>query len=122
MRLTMCYEMMTSNKSLFNVYFHDHFVLSFTSTLYVYLPDMNDNPPEFASHTYYTTVTESASIGSDIVRVLATSRDSGKNAEITYSIIGGNEHRKFAINPKTGDFHLHLILTMRRDTVKINVF
>lgn len=64
--------------------------------------DENDNPPEFASHTYYTTVTENANIGTDIVRVLATSRDSGKNAEITYSIIGGNEHRKFSIHPKIG--------------------
>ena len=38
----------------------------------------------------------------DVVRVLATSRDSGKNAEITYSIIGGNEHRRFTIHPRTG--------------------
>ena len=37
-----------------------------------------------------------------MVRVLATSRDSGKNAEITYSIIGGNEHRRFTIHPRTG--------------------
>lgn len=76
--------------------------LSTRTNILVLVSDMNDNPPEFASHTYFTTVTESANIGSDIVRVLATSRDSGKNAEITYSIIGGNEHRKFAIHPKTG--------------------
>lgn len=68
----------------------------------ILFPDVNDNPPEFASHTYFTTVTESENTGSEIVRVLATSRDSGKNAEITYSVIGGNEHRKFSINPKTG--------------------
>ena len=37
-----------------------------------------------------------------MVRVLATSRDSGKSAEITYSIIGGNEHRRFTIHPRTG--------------------
>ncbi|XP_042222155.1 fat-like cadherin-related tumor suppressor homolog isoform X3 [Homarus americanus] len=76
--------------------------LSSRTNILVLVSDVNDNPPEFASHTYFTTVTESANIGSDIVRVLATSRDSGKNAEITYSIIGGNEHRKFAIHPKTG--------------------
>ncbi|XP_064094852.1 fat-like cadherin-related tumor suppressor homolog isoform X3 [Macrobrachium nipponense] len=77
--------------------------LSTRTNILVLVSDVNDNPPEFASHTYYTTVTESTSIGSAIVRVLATSRDSGKNAEITYSIIGGNEHRKFAIHPRTGD-------------------
>nr|XP_053631087.1 fat-like cadherin-related tumor suppressor homolog isoform X2 [Cherax quadricarinatus] len=76
--------------------------LSSRTNILVLVSDINDNPPEFASHTYFTTVTESANTGSDIVRVLATSRDSGKNAEITYSIIGGNEHRKFAIHPKTG--------------------
>ncbi|CAL4061882.1 unnamed protein product, partial [Meganyctiphanes norvegica] len=72
------------------------------SNILVLVSDVNDNPPEFASHTYYTTITESSNIGSEVVRVLATSRDSGKNAEITYSIIGGNEHRKFTIHPKTG--------------------
>ncbi|CAL4064237.1 unnamed protein product, partial [Meganyctiphanes norvegica] len=74
---------------------------SYTNIL-VLVSDVNDNPPEFASRTYYTTVAESSSIGSEVVRVLATSRDSGKNADITYSIIGGNEHRKFSIHPKTG--------------------
>ena len=41
-------------------------------------------------------------IDTDVVRVLATSKDIGVNADITYSIIGGNEHRKFKINPLTG--------------------
>ncbi|XP_063848744.1 fat-like cadherin-related tumor suppressor homolog isoform X3 [Scylla paramamosain] len=76
--------------------------LSSRTNILVLVSDENDNPPEFASLTYYTTVTENANLGTDIVRVLATSRDSGKNAEITYSIIGGNEHRKFDIHPKTG--------------------
>ena len=38
----------------------------------------------------------------DVVRVLATSKDIGVNADITYSIIGGNEHRKFKMDSKTG--------------------
>ncbi|XP_076056118.1 FAT atypical cadherin kugelei isoform X2 [Oratosquilla oratoria] len=82
----------------------DHGVpqISSKTNVLVLVSDVNDNPPEFASHTHYVTISESASLGSDIVRVLATSRDSGKNAEITYSIIGGNEHRKFAIHPKKG--------------------
>ena len=37
-----------------------------------------------------------------MVRVMATSRDIGVNAEISYSIIGGNEHRRFTIDPATG--------------------
>ena len=64
--------------------------------------DVNDNPPEFASKYYFATITEGVDVGTDVVRVMATSRDIGVNAEISYSIIGGNEHRKFAINPATG--------------------
>ena len=37
-----------------------------------------------------------------MVRLLASSRDEGVNAEVTYSIIGGNEGRKFSIEPTTG--------------------
>ena len=33
---------------------------------------------------------------------MATSRDIGVNAEISYTIIGGNEHRKFSIDQETG--------------------
>jgi protocadherin Fat 1/2/3 len=33
---------------------------------------------------------------------MATSRDAGVNAEVTYSIVGGNEGRKFRIEPDTG--------------------
>ena len=40
--------------------------------------------------------------GSDVLQVLATSKDSGINADITYSIVSGNEGRKFEIHPKTG--------------------
>ncbi|KAF2364658.1 EGF-like calcium-binding domain [Trinorchestia longiramus] len=76
--------------------------LSSKVSVLVIVSDMNDNPPEFASHTYSTSIPESARIGTDVTRVLANSRDVGKNAEISYSIIGGNEHRKFAIHSKTG--------------------
>ena len=41
-------------------------------------------------------------LGTEVVRVLATSKDIGANAEVYYSIIGGNEHKKFAIHNKTG--------------------
>ncbi|TRY62766.1 hypothetical protein TCAL_04907 [Tigriopus californicus] len=72
------------------------------TSLMVLILDVNDNPPEFASKFYFASVHENVSEGADVVRVLATSRDSGVNADITYSIIGGNEHRKFKIDPKSG--------------------
>ena len=64
--------------------------------------DVNDNPPEFASRLYFASVKEDVLKETDVVRVLATSKDSGINADITYSIVAGNEARKFDIHPKNG--------------------
>ena len=41
-------------------------------------------------------------LGTEVVRVLATSKDTGLNAEIRYAIRGGNQHNKFTIHPVTG--------------------
>ncbi|XP_035790783.1 fat-like cadherin-related tumor suppressor homolog isoform X2 [Anopheles albimanus] len=76
--------------------------LSNAATLIINVQDINDNPPEFTSKHYFASVPEINAIGSEILKVLATSKDTGINAEISYSIIGGNEHRKFAINNRTG--------------------
>ena len=79
-----------------------------TTNLEVVVLDVNDNPPEFSSKAYFASVEEGAAGGAeggsseDVVRVLATSRDSGVNAEISYSIVGGNEHRLFSIDPERG--------------------
>lgn len=74
------------------------------ATVTVQVLDVNDNPPEFISRSYHTSIIESAAIGSEVIRVTATSLDSGLNAEIEYSIVGGNEHGKFAIDKKSGKF------------------
>ncbi|XP_058065437.1 fat-like cadherin-related tumor suppressor homolog [Anopheles bellator] len=79
-----------------------HPPLSNAAVLIINVQDINDNPPEFTSKHYFASVPEINSIGSEILKVLATSKDTGINAEISYSIIGGNEHRKFAINNRTG--------------------
>ncbi|XP_068083906.1 fat-like cadherin-related tumor suppressor homolog [Anabrus simplex] len=72
------------------------------ATVNVLVLDINDNPPEFTSKYYYARVAEINAVGTEIVRVLATSKDTGVNAEVKYSIVGGNEHRKFEMHPKTG--------------------
>uniref|UniRef100_A0A182K8T4 Uncharacterized protein n=1 Tax=Anopheles christyi TaxID=43041 RepID=A0A182K8T4_9DIPT len=79
-----------------------HPSLSNSATLIINVQDINDNPPEFTSKHYFASVPEINAIGSEILKVLATSKDTGINAEITYSIIGGNEHRKFSIHNRTG--------------------
>lgn len=70
--------------------------------LIVNVQDINDNPPEFTSKYYFARVPEIDAVGTEVARVLATSKDTGVNAEVYYSIVGGNEHKKFQIDPKTG--------------------
>ena len=70
--------------------------------LIVNVQDINDNPPEFTSKYYFARVPEIDAVGTEVARVLATSKDTGVNADVYYSIVGGNEHKKFQINAKTG--------------------
>ncbi|XP_044311184.1 protocadherin Fat 1 isoform X1 [Varanus komodoensis] len=76
--------------------------LSSLGTLVVSVLDINDNPPVFEYREYSATVSEDAMIGMEILQVYAASRDIEANAEITYSIVSGNEHGKFSIDSKTG--------------------
>lgn len=72
--------------------------------LHVVVLDVNDNPPEFVSRSYYLVIPENSVIDTEVGKVMATSQDAGINAQIEYSIIGGNEHGKFSINKKTGSY------------------
>ncbi|KAM4566902.1 protocadherin Fat 3-like isoform 2-T3 [Odontesthes bonariensis] len=64
--------------------------------------DINDNPPVFEHRDQLTTVPEDVRVGTEVLRVYATSKDIGTNAEITYRIRSGNEHGKFHIHSLTG--------------------
>nr|XP_020476445.1 protocadherin Fat 1 isoform X3 [Monopterus albus] len=65
--------------------------------------DINDNPPVFEHREYTATVFEDVAVGTQVLRVQAASRDTEANGEISYSIITGNEHGLFSIDPQTGD-------------------
>lgn len=77
--------------------------LSSTATLVVSVLDINDNPPVFEYKEYSATISEDAIVGMEILQVYAASRDIEANAEITYSIVSGNEHGRFSIDSKTGN-------------------
>lgn len=46
--------------------------------------DVNDNAPVFERESYHVTITENCPIHATVLRVRATDRDVGKNAELTY--------------------------------------
>jgi hypothetical protein len=66
----------------------------------VHIQDSNDNSPDFTKSRYTGQIYENDTAGTTVTKVTATDDDFGKNAEITYSIVGGST--VFKINPKTG--------------------
>ncbi|XP_022092788.1 protocadherin-16-like [Acanthaster planci] len=61
--------------------------------------DMNDNSPQFAQTTYYLNLDENMDANTEAGQVVAEDRDSGINAQITYTLEGSSA---FGINPSTG--------------------
>ncbi|KAK3521773.1 hypothetical protein QTP70_018306, partial [Hemibagrus guttatus] len=76
--------------------------LSTQVDLVVMVLDVNDNPPVFQKQDYAITVPEDVAVGTELLRVFASSKDIGVNAEIYYSISTGNELRKFHIDKSKG--------------------
>ncbi|XP_060130890.1 cadherin-23 isoform X1 [Zootoca vivipara] len=66
--------------------------------------DINDNNPIFSQPSYQKAVFEDAPLGTVILRVHATDADSGRFAQIEYSL--GDGEGKFGINPNTGDIYI----------------
>lgn len=69
--------------------------------------DVNDNAPLFQRRDYAVTVPEDVAVGTEVLRVLATSVDIGLNAEITYRIRSGNELGTFSMDRISGKPEFH---------------
>ncbi|KAB0365705.1 hypothetical protein FD754_009861 [Muntiacus muntjak] len=76
------------------------------STIWVVVQvlDENDNKPQFPEKVYQIKLPERdrKKRGEPIYRAFAFDRDEGPNAEISYSIVDGNDDGRFFIDPKTG--------------------
>ncbi|XP_026738536.1 fat-like cadherin-related tumor suppressor homolog [Trichoplusia ni] len=75
---------------------------SATATLRLTVADVNDNPPEFEFHRYRAAVPELHAPGTQVLRVRATSRDAGVNADVYYSLVGGDDKDDFAVDRASG--------------------
>ncbi|KAE8279142.1 Protocadherin-7 Brain-heart protocadherin [Larimichthys crocea] len=66
--------------------------------------DENDNPPTvtFPINSSYTLLPPSSNIRTVVRTVIATDTDTGINADLNYSIIGGNPFKLFEIDGGTG--------------------
>ncbi|XP_051559265.1 protocadherin Fat 1a [Myxocyprinus asiaticus] len=72
------------------------------TTVTISILDINDNPPVFERREYSATVAEDITVGTQVLRIHAASRDAEAGAEITYAIINGNERGAFRVDPHTG--------------------
>ncbi|XP_041101476.1 neural-cadherin-like [Polyodon spathula] len=71
--------------------------LTGTGTASILVSDINDHAPVFTQRMYTASVTENLEINSEVLVVSATDMDEGENAMMTFSIVGGDEDRKFFI-------------------------
>ncbi|XP_051921985.1 neural-cadherin [Hippocampus zosterae] len=71
--------------------------LAGTGTATILVSDVNDHPPIFSQRVYSTQVTEDLEVNSEVLVVSATDGDQDENAVVTFSIVGGDDDRKFSV-------------------------
>ena len=69
-------------------------------SLEVNVEDENDNRPQFTESVYLVAISENATVSLSIIRVSADDPDYGSNADLMYSLMGGDG--VFAINRTSG--------------------
>ncbi|XP_072190595.1 protocadherin-7 isoform X2 [Excalfactoria chinensis] len=77
---------------------------SATATVSLFVMDENDNAPTvtFPSNSSYTVLPPSSNMRTVVATVVATDADTGLNADLNYSIVGGNPFKLFEIDPASG--------------------
>ena len=77
-----------------------------TATLNITITDENDNPPVFDPSTFNAKVNETDPVGTFVIQVIASDRDSGVNQDVTYRIVDNNaEANQFEIELNTGSIY-----------------
>lgn len=61
-----------------------------TINITINVTDVNDHPPVFTSTEYKASISENSRIGSSVIQIAANDADSGRNAEVIYTIISGH--------------------------------
>ncbi|XP_062044946.1 protocadherin gamma-B2 isoform X15 [Lepus europaeus] len=80
-------------------------VLSGTAQIHIKVTDANDNAPVFSQDVYKVSLRENVPRGTSVVKVTATDRDEGINAEITYAFktLRDDVGNMFLIDHHTGE-------------------
>lgn len=70
---------------------------------FIIVTSNGDKLPEFQLNFYNVTVSENVTKGSEVIQVHATTFAKRTDVQVFYSIVSGNDDRKFRLNSKTGD-------------------
>ncbi|XP_066917747.1 protocadherin Fat 1-like [Clytia hemisphaerica] len=70
----------------------------------VFVEDANDHKPNFTQNVYKIEVLDSTPVGSSVMAVYATDKDTGSNARLSYSFQKENQY--FGVDSKTGIVHI----------------
>ncbi|XP_078376106.1 uncharacterized protein LOC144659523 [Oculina patagonica] len=82
--------------SLFIAARDPHFT-AFTEVVITVL-DVNEHKPVFNPLKYNVTISEAAGIGSSVLKLSATDKDTGTNSQLVYSIVNGDPRGLFAVD------------------------
>ncbi|KAM7406563.1 hypothetical protein PAMP_000934 [Pampus punctatissimus] len=68
-----------------------------TGTATIQIKDVNDHAPRFTDHSCLARISESAEPNAEVLELTAEDRDTGENAQLTFSVVAGDQEQKFYI-------------------------
>ncbi|XP_041799455.1 protocadherin Fat 2 isoform X2 [Chelmon rostratus] len=74
------------------------------ASIEIEVEDVNDNAPVFSKLTYSVIIAEGLPIGTSVIKLSASDKDSGRNKDLTFEVVKTemNETDLFEIGPQTG--------------------
>uniref|UniRef100_A0A669B5L2 Si:ch211-186j3.6 n=1 Tax=Oreochromis niloticus TaxID=8128 RepID=A0A669B5L2_ORENI len=66
-----------------------------TGTATILIKDVNDHAPRFTDHSCLARISENAEPNAEVLDLAAEDRDIGENAQLTFSVVSGDQEQKF---------------------------
>ncbi|XP_072352111.1 protocadherin-23 [Scyliorhinus torazame] len=85
--------------------------LSAQSFIHLELQDINDNQPVFNPLAYITSISSHTQPETEIIKVIASDRDSGINGQVSYELLAGNFSSLFSVDSSTGAVYVTSVLS-----------
>nr|XP_043886785.1 putative neural-cadherin 2 [Solea senegalensis] len=66
-----------------------------TGTATIQIKDVNDHAPWFTDHSCVAKISENMEPNAEVLQLAAEDRDTGENAQLTFSVVSGDQEQKF---------------------------